>query len=134
MKRRKVLQSLGIGGAIVLAGASGCLSDNSPADAQGERELVVSNERDESVLVGVRIEDQDGASLFTHVYEIEPGTTDETTADGHIETQPDRVVVFTPTDDIRTWDYSPETDLNCDIQDIGIRIRPEQTIEFYNSC
>lgn len=134
MERRSVLQSLGIGGSIVLAGTSGCLSDSSPTDTQSERELVVTNEREQTVLLGVRVEDQDGESLFSHVYEIEPGKTDETTGDGHIETQPDRVVVFTPNDEVQTWDYSPETDLNCDIQDIGIRIRPEETIEFYNSC
>lgn len=134
MERRTVLQSLATGGVLGITGLSGCLSDNAEPEETPTREVVVTNEREETVQVGVRVEDRDGTSLFSHVYELESGKTDETAADGHIETQPASVLVFTPDGATKTWEYTPDTDLECDTQDIGIWVKPDQKIQFYNSC
>lgn len=131
MKRRRLLHSLALGSVLGVTGLSGCQTDDPESDT---REVVVSNERDDSIQLGVRVEDDDGVVLFSHVYKLQAGTTDQSTADGQIDTQPASVLAFTPDSDVKTWDYIPDTDLNCETQDIGIRIQPNQTIQFYNSC
>lgn len=134
MERRAVLQSLATGGVLGVTGISGCLATDSESAETPTREVVVTNERNETVQVGVRVEAQDGTSPFSHVYELESGKTDESAADGHIETQPASVQVFTPGETMKTWEYTPDTDLECDTQDVGIWMKPDQKIQFYNSC
>lgn len=126
-----MLHSLALGSALGVTGLSGCQTGDSESDTN---EVVVHNERDDSVQLAVRVEDDDGAVLFSHVYDMQAGKADQSTADGQIDTQPASVLVFTPNSGAKTWDYSPDTDLQCEAQDIGIRILPDQTIQFYNNC
>ncbi len=55
-----------------MTGLSGCQTDDPEPDI---REVVMSNERDDSVELGVRIEDDDGAVLFSHVHDPQGGRT-----------------------------------------------------------
>jgi len=121
-------------GVLGITGVSGCQSADPGPDETPPREVVVTNERDETVQLGVRVENRDRRPRFSHVYELESGTTDESAADGQIETRPASVLAFTLAGTTNTWEYAPDTDLDCDTQDLGIRITPDRTTRFHNSC
>lgn len=134
MNRREVLPSVGIGAPVGVAGLAGCASLGSQyTDDDDTREVVVNNEMDHTVHVAVRVEASDGESLFGHGYELDPGKTDQSAGDGEVDAKPATVDVFTTEDETRTWEYTADTDLPCDTQDIGIRVRSD-TIQFYNNC
>lgn len=129
--RRRTL--LGFSAALV-AGFAGCSSalQSETRDGEGDTiEVIVVNQTDEGAQVGVRIENDDGEALFSRVYRLEPGKTDESAG---IDTSPTTIYVFTPTGAAATWEYTPDSDLNCDGRDIGITIAADTTIESWYGC
>lgn len=128
--RRRVLAGLA---AVSAAGLGGC-SDALRPDRAGEGdtiELIVTNEADERALIGVRVEEDGGDALFSRVYRLEPGTTDQS---GGIDTTPAVIRVFTPDGTAAAWEYSPDSGLDCDGQDVGITFTPEATFESWYGC
>ena len=129
--RRRILAGFG---AISVAGLTGCsgVLRSETRDGEGESiEIVVINETADVQRIGIRAEDADAAALFSRVYRLDPGTTDESAG---IETAPATVHAFTPTGAAATWEYSPDPALDCDGQDIGITLAADATIEHWYGC
>jgi len=127
--RRQVLAGV----STVLTGVAGCSNvlRSDTRDGEGDTiEIIVVNETDEVAQVGVRIEG-DRKALFSRVYRLEPEKTNESAG---IETSPTEIYAFTPTGAAVTWEYTPDPDLNCEGQDIGITLTAGGTIESWYGC
>ncbi|MFC4247673.1 hypothetical protein ACFOZ7_11945 [Natribaculum luteum] len=92
---------------------------------------MVENRTDERATIGVRVEDDDGETLFSRVYELEPGHLDSAAG---IETTPSTVTAFTPEGAAATWEYAPDLDIDCEGEDIGITLRSDNSIESWYAC
>lgn len=126
--RRQILAGV----STVLSGFAGC-SNVLRSDTRGEGdtiEIIVVNDTDEVAQVGVRIEG-DRKALFSRVYRLGPGKTNESAG---IERSPTEIYAFTPTGAAATWEYTPDSDLNCEGQDIGITLTAGGTIESWYGC
>lgn len=131
--RRQLLAT--VGGAS-LASMAGCNTIDLMGESEGEGdtiEILVENDTAESTQIAVYIEDCNGNSLFSRVYELGSHHLDESAG---LETRPATVTVFTPDGTSATWEYSPNrnSSLNCAGADIGISLKPEQTIESWYGC
>ena len=129
--RRRILAGFG---AVSIAGFAGCGSVLRPTTRVGEGdtiEVIVVNETDEVAQIGVRVENDDGEALFSHVYRLEPGQTDQSAG---IETTPTVIHAFSATGPAASWEYTPDSDLNCDGQDVGIALTADATIESWYGC
>lgn len=121
-------------GAVSVAGFAGCSNgfQSDTRDGEGDTiEIIVVNQTDEVAQIGVRIENDHGEALFSRVYRLEPGKTDESAG---VETSPTAIRVFTSTGAAATWEYTPNSDLHCDGQDIGITLATDTTIESWYGC
>lgn len=128
--RRQLLAAVGTAGGVSTAGCSGVL----PSDQQGEGdtiEVLVENRSTEAATIAVRLDDRTGSSLFSRVYELESGHLDQSAG---VETRPATVLVFTPDGTTAVWDYSPDTNLNCDGTDVGITLDEDGTFESWYGC
>ncbi|WP_254521590.1 hypothetical protein [Natrinema caseinilyticum] len=77
------------------------------------------------------MEADDGASLFSRVYELAPGQLDSSAG---IEPTPATVTVFTPDGVSATWEYTPDLDVDCDGEDIGITLLSDGSIDSWYAC
>jgi len=127
--RRELLAGLGVVAAGLLSGCSALAPRDGPEGEGDTIEIMVENGSDEPAEVGVRVEDDDGAALFSRVYELEPGHLDSSAG---IETPPATVTVFTPEGASATWEYAPDVD--CAGQDIGISLEPDGSIDSWYAC
>lgn len=129
--RREVLATSSV---LAVPLLSGCSDFTFPTGSEGEGEtieIMVENRTDEPAVIAVRIEADDGAMLFSQVYELEPGHLDSA---GGIETIPETVSVFTPEGVSATWEYSPDLEMECDGEDIGITLRSDGSIDSWYAC
>lgn len=131
VSRRGVLALTGVAASVSV---SGCSDSVIPDDAEGEGdtiEIMVENRTEEPALIGVRIADDEGETVFSRVYELEPGHLDSSAG---IETTPSTVTVFTPDGSSATWEYAPDSDIECDGEDIGITVRADDSIDSWYAC
>lgn len=129
--RRELLATISV---IVSTLLSGCSNPILSSGSEGEGdtiEIMVENRSDELTEIGVRVEDDDGAMLFSRVYELEPGHLDSSAS---IETTPATVTVFTPEGVSATWEYTPDLDMDCDGEDIGLTLLPDGSIDSWYAC
>lgn len=133
ISRRQLLATIGVVSTVSMAGCNAIDSLGEPEGEGDTIEILVENDTDDSAQVAVYIEDSDGNALFSRVYELEPHHIDSSAG---IETRPATVTVFTPEGTATTWEYSPagEFNLNCEGIDIGVTLKPEQTIESWYGC
>ena len=129
--RRQLLGSLTAASAAGLAGCTDLMRVD-PRDGEGDTiEIIVTNDQADPAMIGVRVEDEGGAALFSRVYRLGAGKADQSAG---IDTTPAAVYVFTPTGTTATWAYRPDPDLDCDGQDIGITLTREGTLESWYGC
>lgn len=131
--RRQLLATVGV---VSVASIAGCNAIGSVSEPEGEGdtiEILVENDTDVSVHIAVRVEDKNGKSLFSRVYELDPHHLDESAG---LETIPATVTVFTLYGTSTTWSYSPEdtSSLDCEGVDIGISLKPDGTSESWYGC
>jgi len=130
LSRRRLLAA----GSIAVTGSlAGCSRVLPSAGSEGEGdaiEILVENRTDEQAHVGVRVEDGDGAALFSRVYSVESGHMDQSAG---IDTRPATVRVFTPDGTAATWEYAPDLDIDCEGEDIGIALT-EEGFESWYAC
>jgi len=127
--RRELLASIGTIAAALLSGCNDLALSDRPEGEGDTIEVVVENGTDDLAAVGVRVEDGDGAALFSRVYELEPGHLDSS---GGVEATPATVTAFTPEGVSATWEYAPDVD--CAGQDIGISLEPDGSIDPWYAC
>lgn len=131
ISRRKLLATMGTIVPIFVTGCSDTAVYNE-SEGEGETiEIMVENQTEERAQIGVRVEDDDGEVLFSRVYELEPDNLDSSAS---IETTPSTVLVFTPEGLSATWEYAPEVEIDCDGEDIGITVHPDDMIESWYAC
>jgi hypothetical protein len=119
---------------VAAAGLAGCTDVVLQSGSQGEGdtiEIIVTNDAAETVHLGVRVEDDGGNALFSRVYRLEPGTTDQSAG---IETAPAVIRVFTPDGTDAAWEYDPDSGLDCAGQDVGVTYSTDSTIESWYGC
>lgn len=129
--RREVLAGFS---AVAAAGVAGCGDLLRSGDRAGEAEtieIIVTNETGELAQIGVRVEDDGGSALFSRVYRLDSGRTDQSAG---LDTAPAVVRVFTSTGAAEAWEYTPDSDRRCDGQDIGITLARDATIEPWYGC
>lgn len=131
LSRRQLLATVGTAAAGLAAGCSMIDSASQPEGEGDTIEILIENATENTAQIAVYITDSDGHSLFSRVYELEPGHLDMS---GGIETRPTTVRVFTPGGTAATWEYAPKTDLDCEGVDIGVTLTEEQTIESWYGC
>jgi hypothetical protein len=129
--RRRFLAAAGTVAGIATAGCGELGLSSGPAGEGDTIEILVSNGTSEPARIAVRVEDSDGSSLFSRVYDLGAEKRDESAG---IETRPSTVRVFTPDGTSATWEYAPDTDLRCEGKDIGIRLTRDEMFESYYSC
>ncbi|MBV0923279.1 hypothetical protein KTS45_03625 [Halomicroarcula limicola] len=126
--RRRFLAALGVGATSATAGCGRF----SGTDSSGEGdtiEIIPVNETDRPVTVAIRIEAADGSVLFSRVYELDAGHADESAG---IDTRPATIHAFTPDGRSNSWEYDPDTDLQCEGKDVGLWIRETSIDPWYN--
>ena len=131
VSRREVLSVAGAAASVLVSGCSDSVLSN---DSEGEGdtiEIMVENRTEDLATIGVRIEDDEGELLVSHVYELEPGHLDSSAG---IETTPSTVTVFTPAGNSATWQYTPDLDIDCDGEDIGITLQADGSIDSWYAC
>lgn len=114
--------------------SAGCAQFPSTTEPEGEGdavEVIVTNSTADVAHVAVRIEDEAGEALLERVYEVQPGHTDESAG---VDARPATVFVFTRDGLSATWEYDPDLDLDCDGEDIGIRLTEDGGIESWYAC
>jgi hypothetical protein len=130
--RRRVLAALGAGAVVSVAGCSDVLSG--PGDTEVEpAEVVVENRTAEPAEVAVRLTDGGEETLFSRVFAVGP---DELVGRGAVDTTPSRVHAFTPGGVSRRWRYDPDlsADFDCEIKDVGLTLRADDTIDPWYKC
>ncbi|WP_135302537.1 hypothetical protein [Haloarcula amylovorans] len=127
--RRRFLAALGVGSTNVTAGC-GFVSETDSGGEGDTIEIIPVNETDRPVTVAIRIEDTDGAILFSRVYELDAGHADESAG---IDTRPATIRAFTPDGRSNIWEYDPDTDLQCEGKDVGLWVR-ETSIDPWYGC
>lgn len=129
--RRRVLATLA---SLTLVSTAGCSDALSGSDSTDDPiEVSVENRTDSAAEIAVRVVDSAGATLFSHVFTLEPDTI---ASRGAIETAPSSVHAFTPDGIARTWQYAPDlpADFDCELKDIGLTLRRDEAIEPWYSC
>jgi hypothetical protein len=113
------------------AGCNGVLSGSDSTDEPIE--VSVENGTDSAAEIAVRVVDGAGATLFSRVFALGP---EKMGSRGAIETAPSSVHAFTPDGVARTWQYAPDlpADFDCELKDIGLTLRRDDTIEPWYSC
>lgn len=129
--RRELLATISVMVATLISGCSDLVSSDGSEGEGDTIEIMVENQTDKRAEIGVRVEDDDGAMLFSRVYDLEPGHLDSSAG---IETTPATVTVFTPEGVSATWEYAPDLDLNCDGEDIGITLQSDGSIDSWYAC
>jgi hypothetical protein len=129
--RRDVLASAGVLAAVPVSGCSGSVLSNGSEGEGDTIEIMVENRTDEPATIGVRVADAEGEPLFSRVYEIEPGHLDSSAG---IETTPSTVTAFTPDGTAATWEYTPDSDADCDGMDVGLTLRSDGSIDSWYAC
>ena len=129
--RRQVLAGVTAVAATGLTGCSAVLNSQQQAGEGDTIEIIVVNELAETAQVGVRVEDDSGEALFSRVYRLDPGKTNQAAG---VDTTPAVIRAFTPTGQTAVWEYNPPSHLHCDGQDIGITLAQGGTIESWYSC
>lgn len=129
--RRDVLATSGVIASALVVGCSNPISSDRSEGEGDTIEIMVENQTDERAEIGVRVEDVDGAMLFSRVYELEPGHLDSSAG---VETTPGTVTVFTPEGVSATWEYVPDSGLDCDGEDIGITLQSDGSIDSWYAC
>lgn len=69
--------------------------------------------------------------MFSRVYEIEPGHLDSSAG---IQATPSTVTAFTLEGSSAAWKYTPDLDIDCDSEDIGITIKEDGSIDSWYAC
>lgn len=131
VSRREVLSLTGVIASILASGCSNSVLSN---DSEGEGdtiEIMVENRTAELATIGVRVEDEEGELLFSRVYDLESGQLDSSAG---IKTTPSTVTVFTPEGSSATWKYTPDLDIECDGEDIGITLKADGSIDAWYAC
>ncbi|MBX0293852.1 hypothetical protein [Haloarcula nitratireducens] len=126
--RRKFLAALGVGATSATAGC-GLFSETNSGGEGDTIEIIPVNETERPVTVAIRIEDSDGAVLFSRVYELDAGHADESAG---IDTRPATILAFTPDGRSNSWEYDPDTDLQCEGKDVGLWVRETSIDPWYN--
>lgn len=129
--RREFLATLTVIASTLISGCSNLAFSDGSGGEGDTIEIMVENQTDERTEIGVRVEDDGGAALFSRVYELEPGHLDSSAG---VETPPATVTVFTPEGASATWEYAPDLDLDCDGEDIGITLRSDNSISSWYAC
>ncbi|WP_276271505.1 hypothetical protein [Haloarcula litorea] len=124
--RRSFLATVGAGAVSITAGCAGLASNDG---GEGDTvEIIPTNDTDESVTVAVRVEDGEGTPIFSRVYDLAPGHSDESAG---VDTEPATVHAFTDGGVAETWEYAPE--LSCEGPDVGFWVRADG-IEPWYAC
>jgi len=133
ISRRQLLTTLGVVSAGSMAGCGSIGMSDEPEGEGDTIEILVENRTDELAQIALYIEDDNENALFSRVYELEPQHLDSSAG---LETRPATVTVFTPDGTSTTWEYSPEgeIDLSCEGVDIGVSLKPDQTVEWWYTC
>jgi len=121
-------------GVIASTAVSGCSDSVLSTGSEGEgetTEIMVENRTEERATIGVRVADNEGKRLFSRVYKLESGHLDSSAG---IEATPATVAVFTPDGVSATWEYSPNLDIDCEGEDIGITLRSDNSIDSWYAC
>lgn len=129
--RREVLASAGVLASIPVSGCIDSVLSNGPEGEGDTIEIMVENRTDEPATIGVRVADDEGEPLFSRVYGIEPGHLDSSAG---IETTPATVTAFTPDGTSATWEYAPDSDVDCDGMDVGLTLRSDGSIGSWYAC
>lgn len=129
--KRELLATISAIVATLLSGCSNLVLSHSSEGEDDTIEIMVENRTDDRAEIGVRVEDDDGAALYSRVYDLEPGHLDSSAG---IETPPATVTAFTPEGTSATWDYTPDLDLDCDGEDIGITLQSDGSIDSWYAC
>ncbi|SDN26955.1 hypothetical protein SAMN04487949_3784 [Halogranum gelatinilyticum] len=132
--RRRLLATLGTAG---LTGLAGCGS-SSELEGEGDTiEIMPRNGTDETQQIAIRIEDSDGTTVFSHVYELEPDHLSESEGVSP-DADPTRISVFVAGGPNETFRYHPddETRRTCqrDGIDFGVTLTAEQTLAPWYTC
>jgi len=132
MSRRQLLATLGVVSAGSIAGC-GSIDIGEPNGEADTIEILVENLTDELAQIAIYIEDNEENTLFSRVYELGPDNLDSSAG---LETRPATVTVFTSDGTSTTWKYSPEGEFNLDCEgvDIGVSLKPDQTVESWYAC
>lgn len=131
LPRRRLLAAVGVAAVAPTAGCSAIDASSGPEGEGDTREIVVVNETEAAAEIAVRVADRDGETLFSRVYDLDAGHTDESAG---IEARPATVTAFTPDGTSRTWTYDPDVDLDCEGVDVGVRLTREGTVEAWYAC
>jgi len=121
-------------GVVASTAVTGCSDPLGSAGAGGEGdtvEMLVENRTEGIAEVGVRVEDDDGDTAFSRVYELEPRSLDSS---AELETVPSTVTAFTAEGRSATWEYAPDLEMNCDGEDIGLTVQPDGSIDPWYAC
>ena len=131
--RRRLLASLGAAASVSIAGCGGFLPGSSSTDTVEPSEVIVENGTTSTVEIAVRVTDSEDETLFSRVFTLGP---EQMMGRGAIETTPSRVHAFTPDGVSKTWRYDPglPVDFDCDIKDIGVTLRSDNTVEPWYDC
>lgn len=129
--RRELLAAICVIGSALLSGCRDLVVSDGSQGEGDTIEIMVENRTDELAELGVRVEDDDGAALFSRVYELEAGHLDSSAG---IETTPATVTAFTPEGVSATWEYAPDLDLDCEGEDVGITLRSDGSIDSWYAC
>ncbi|WP_135820099.1 hypothetical protein [Halostella litorea] len=130
--RRRFLATVGVATAGSLAGCAAVdLPGGSEREGEGDTvEILVENRTADPTRIGVRVEDDDGAALFSRVYSLEPDHLDQSAG---VDATPATVRAFTPDGTAATWAYAPDDDLDCEGKDVGITLT-EEGFESWYGC
>jgi hypothetical protein len=119
--------------AISTAGCSAVIPGSDSNSDDDSIEVTVGNETDSEVAIAVRVIDSEEETLFSHVFSVESG---KMIGRGAIKTTPAKIHVFTADGVSRTWKYAPDLppEFDCELKDIGLTLRQDNTIEPWYTC
>lgn len=130
--RRRVLTALGGVATVSTAGCSDALP-NGDDRSDAPIEVSVENRTTSRAEIAVRVIGRERETLFGRVFALDAETI---VSRGAIETTPTSVRAFTSTGVDHTWRYDPDlpVDFDCEREDIGLTLHPDETIEPWYTC
>lgn len=131
--RRRFLASLAGVASLSAAGCSEVLPGSGSSSADEPIEVSVENRTSSKAEIAVRVIGSEEETLFSRVFTLGP---EKMTSHGAIESSPSRVHAFTADGVSHTWRYAPDVpeDFECDLEDIGLTLHQENTIEPWYTC